>query len=428
MGRFRRNDQHGAWAVGLLLLFTLAPLPVVAEYQRYGHKQISFKIQAQVPQLVITLSTHSVADIPLPSLDPASIERYQAQVLAQAGNAEPNIEIAVPFRDYGFSGTINDAYISQGRGVSFDPASLFSGSGVRHVGQLTIVEFTEDVLKASFSGELYYVGENNQAIFDRNVSGSFWISFPVLNDPRVAEDFPESEDIRLKLAGMWDLLRNMGLGLDDAGLAASPGAPGSGPGAAADAAGAATLMPECACECEVLIALPEGHACIQPQGPCYHGLELCRAYGLDKAGVPASADVEAIVDRMVGANAPSALRASMRELVLGMSPEERAGLLEGYRQSGTLAPGQAPAGSAERAQLQRALTEPGPPTDSGLVAVNPAWDAETLRYKTAVEQLGLPPEILEEAVEMFHNNDAPMRAQLWRNVEAQLALKRGGGQ
>jgi hypothetical protein len=47
-------------------------------------------------------------------------------------------------------------------------------------------------------------------------------------------------------------------------------------------------------------------------------------------------------------------------------------------------------------------------------------DAETLRYKAAVEQLNLPPGAIEDLVEMFQANEAPMREMLWeRAKEAQ---------
>jgi hypothetical protein len=44
-------------------------------------------------------------------------------------------------------------------------------------------------------------------------------------------------------------------------------------------------------------------------------------------------------------------------------------------------------------------------------------DAETLRYKAAVEQLNLPPGMVEDLVEMFQANDAEFRKTLWQRVE-----------
>jgi hypothetical protein len=44
-------------------------------------------------------------------------------------------------------------------------------------------------------------------------------------------------------------------------------------------------------------------------------------------------------------------------------------------------------------------------------------DAETLRYKAAIEQKSLPPDAIEDLVEMFQANDATMREMLWQRVQ-----------
>lgn len=44
-------------------------------------------------------------------------------------------------------------------------------------------------------------------------------------------------------------------------------------------------------------------------------------------------------------------------------------------------------------------------------------DAETLRYKAAIEQMNLPPDAIEDLVEMFQSNEAPMRELLWQRVQ-----------
>ena len=44
-------------------------------------------------------------------------------------------------------------------------------------------------------------------------------------------------------------------------------------------------------------------------------------------------------------------------------------------------------------------------------------DAETLRYKAAIEQLNLPPDAIQDLVEMFQANDAAFRKTLWQRVE-----------
>ncbi len=44
------------------------------------------------------------------------------------------------------------------------------------------------------------------------------------------------------------------------------------------------------------------------------------------------------------------------------------------------------------------------------------FDAETLRYKAAIEQMNLPPAATEDLVKMFQANEAPMREMLWQQV------------
>lgn len=46
------------------------------------------------------------------------------------------------------------------------------------------------------------------------------------------------------------------------------------------------------------------------------------------------------------------------------------------------------------------------------------YDAETLRYKAAVEKLDLPADLVADLVEMFQANDAPFRKTLWERVKA----------
>lgn len=45
------------------------------------------------------------------------------------------------------------------------------------------------------------------------------------------------------------------------------------------------------------------------------------------------------------------------------------------------------------------------------------YDAETLRYKAAVEELDLSAELVEDLIEMFRSNEAPFRKILWERVE-----------
>jgi hypothetical protein len=44
------------------------------------------------------------------------------------------------------------------------------------------------------------------------------------------------------------------------------------------------------------------------------------------------------------------------------------------------------------------------------------FDAETLRYKAAIEQMNLPIAATENLVKMFQVNEAPIREMLWQQV------------
>jgi hypothetical protein len=46
------------------------------------------------------------------------------------------------------------------------------------------------------------------------------------------------------------------------------------------------------------------------------------------------------------------------------------------------------------------------------------FDAETLRYKAAIEQMNLPPAAIEDLVKMFQANEAPMRELLMQYAQA----------
>jgi hypothetical protein len=90
------------------------------------------------------------------------------------------------------------------------------------------------------------------------------------------------------------------------------------------------------------------------------------------------------------------------------SPEQRARLWEELEKD--------KAEAAEQQRVQKAASI------ADQVKPPPAkYDAETLRYKAAVEQLDLPPDVIEQSVEMFHSNEEPFRQTLWKNVEELLS-------
>ena len=72
----------------------------------------------------------------------------------------------------------------------------------------------------------------------------------------------------------------------------------------------------------------------------------------------------------------------------------------------------------EKDSSQQAEQQQGEAADAEQLQAMPTdeMDAETLRYKSAVEQLNLPPAAIIDLVEMFQANDAAMRELLWQRV------------
>ncbi len=72
----------------------------------------------------------------------------------------------------------------------------------------------------------------------------------------------------------------------------------------------------------------------------------------------------------------------------------------------------------EKNSSQVAEQQQGEATDAEQLQAMPTdeMDAETLRYKSVVEQLNLPPAAIKDLVEMFQANDAAMRELLWQRV------------
>lgn len=85
------------------------------------------------------------------------------------------------------------------------------------------------------------------------------------------------------------------------------------------------------------------------------------------------------------------------------APEQRQALWDGLEEGKKILAQQQEKEAADAESLQNMQTD-------GL-------DAETLRYKAAVEQLDLPPGMVEDLVEMFQANDAAMRETLWQRVK-----------
>jgi len=294
---------------------------------------VRFKPETSPPKLVITLSTNPIHLIPKPAtMDMDAIALYRMEALTYANWPDPDIEITMRLVDYTAT-SVSDAIIKKGAGVSFDTGVYSLSNKIEHNGSVTITEFTEDVITGRFDAEFFTVGLPKQPIPAGRASGWFVISNPVLNDPRIPEEFSDSELIRANLTAMWDTLRNTGLSLGQAEQLSRGSGSGNGGGTSRPLPGGAGGVDvfACICECDVLVTLPPDHLCIQADGPCYEGLKICNQHGLGHLTKPAVSDIDEILDIMFGADAPGETRAMMRQTLEDMSPKERTQMLEIYR-------------------------------------------------------------------------------------------------
>lgn len=419
-------------------------------------------------QLEISLITH-----------PGALEIGQSGIptaqdvmaMAQTASAYPGIRIIVPGIAYG--GSYNGAARMRDKRGSNDRCMFTEGvTGIDCFdGNVSITEFTPLRLAGSFSGTLYKLNNDQKTFSSTPTSGSFDIPMPALHDSRRPAGITYQEQFR-QAFNLWyhtraeralaDRLRSM----------------------RDDEAGGAASGPPCDCSCELHLRwqnwqigrscapnclLPEwdGRQChvecraawascpnlaqpsenlpadtrrlveamAQQQGaqwPAeYRAIEdliarmspeqvgqMRQLHGTSGSG-QSTPDVEEILDHMLGKSSAEGTRAAMRPSIEAMPPEDRAELLRTYRES-------AGASTVDDLSLPPETQQIADSTGAvaaGQIDVNPDWDAETLRYKAAVEQLGLPPDMTEDAVEMFFNNEAPMRQRLWQNVREQLSKK-----
>ncbi len=286
---------------------------------RVTDASIRFVTGSATPRIEISLGTNPAILEPAPSpLDLEAQMAYRQRLMAFSNWDDPNVTITIPLIDYGGSASVSDAVITKGRGVSFDAGYYTATNKIRHVGSVIIREFTPDVIEGSYSAALFSTGKPKEAKFEGDVSGWFRISLPGLSDPRRDNEPSDGEKVRLNAAAMWDTLRGTGMALDDADAMSG----GAGGGGAATAA-----VPQCDCRCEVVLELPATHECIRPGAQCTEQRRLCAL------PPPTAGDLDALIDLMLGADAPPEARAAVLPSLQDLTPEELAQMLQFYRQA-----------------------------------------------------------------------------------------------
>jgi hypothetical protein len=290
--------------------------------ERVTDASIRFALSGDTPRIEISLGTNPAILEPMPSpLDFEAQMAYQQRLMAFGQWDDPNVEITILMTE-GVNGNLvpssDGTIISKGVGVSFDPEYYSIANKIRHIGNVNILEFTPNVFEARYSAELFSTRKPREPISEGAVNGWFRISLPGLSDPRRDNEVSDGEKVRLNAAAMWDTLRGTGMALDDADAMSG----GGGAGGAATAA-----VPQCDCRCEVVLELPASHECIRPGAQCTEQRRLCAL------PPPTAGDLDAIIDLMLGPDAPPEARAAVLPSLQDLTPEELAQMLQFYRQA-----------------------------------------------------------------------------------------------
>ena len=301
---------------------SVAVAGTVSAQQRITDGSIRYVTGSSQPRLEISLGTNPAILEPAPSpLDFEAQMANQQRLMAFANWDDPNVTITIPLIDYGGGASFTDAYIAKGRGVSFDAGYFIATNKIQHAGSVIIVKFTPDVIEGSYSAQLFSADKPKEPKSEGSVSGWFRISLPGLHDPRRDNEVSDGEKVRLNAAAMWDTLRGTGMALDDADMFSGGGGAGGGGGAASVA------VPVCDCRCEAVLSLPEDHECVRPGAECTEQRRVCAV------PAPMVGDLDAIIDLMLGPDAPPEARAAVLPSLQDLTPEELAQMLQFYRQA-----------------------------------------------------------------------------------------------
>lgn len=380
-----------SWIVPVLA--TVVVCNATAGEHRFTDGNIRFVTGTASPRLEITLTTNPALLEPLPEeLDLEAVIAHSQRMMAYADWPDKPIKISIPLIGYGSSQGFSDAIIRQEAGVSVDPGSLVGSAEVRHTGSVSIKEFTEIMIEGDFSADLYSAQHPRPPKFEGMVSGWFRISHPGLSDPRIDHEPTESEQLRTIASGMWDLMRRTGMSMEDADRLDL----GAGTGGGAGSGGGSSQPRDniCTCECEYLQREQSRPECVEQCTPVWE-INQC-----DNPVMPVVGPDDAEVDRFV---------AALVELDLSEAT------INAYRISFEMSP------EAVRQQLWDAVlgqqAQQNEPVSEHSTTSIGAIDAESLRYKEGIEQLGLPPELVAEMVENFQESNAAARAFLSEQLE-----------
>lgn len=299
--------------------------------------------------------------------------------------------------DYGQSATFSNALIMSKNGFSWKIASCQEQMENPNNG-FVYLEMTPKSLKGSYSAELLIFCDGKTPIEKGHLSGTFNCAMPILSDSLYPTVDTKAEGMRLAAEGVL-FAKNSTLSAmdrrrrsrnDGPTLSAGNGVPGgSGPG----------LNPSSSGE------IPEQCNCTYPGVLMYSVLDSC--YRTCEENDTETQKFETDLRQM---GLQDNVIASFAYAFQISGPEQRAQLWVGLEKG--------KAKAAEYIRLQEAMAGT---TQAQTLA---AYDAETLRYQSDIEQFGLSPEIMAEMVENFQTSNAAARAFLSQQMERMKQQKK----
>ncbi|MAP94020.1 MAG: hypothetical protein CMK07_03620 [Ponticaulis sp.] len=157
----------------------------------------------------------------------AALKKSMQEISDKQGST---VSIAIPFIDYGFTGSFSNAVIEVNGGAGWGTlqaigprdAQIGRGRLFPKSGRVNILEFTPYILRGTYAADLTDLtkvdlsafGDDTPLPIHRSVSGSFIISAPWEGDPRVSSYVPDgtsTETMLQDLYQMFPAMRNFDL-------------------------------------------------------------------------------------------------------------------------------------------------------------------------------------------------------------------------
>jgi hypothetical protein len=357
-------------------------------------------------------------------------ERMMATKIEQVARQQGNVvSLSIPAVNYGWNGDVSNARVSvSGRNGNALVAvqTVPDADGLRPpTGAVSIIEYTPHILRGYFSADLVTneslkraTRQNPRVPIANSIQGEFVVAAPWRGSAAAPDVGPDSamlmgmredmadfllkipEDMRSSTIGAARAQDLCKLGFETEQLASL----GINAACGASGAGLAMSIPQCDCDCD---AWPIEYDIPLCQGQCSPNWESLQCEAQAEAAV-GGRDEE--TDRYVAELSALGVEGSNYDIqsqaFAAAGPERRTRM---WADLDVLREVLAEQGAAD---LQQAKAQEK-------ARSTPDYDAETLRYKLALEEAGQPPEIVDGMVTVFAISTPQVRQVFWDDLNNQ---------